>query len=314
LPPRLSAIVPLVEFNDYGRRCVRSLLEVPGVEVVLVPDAEPDGLDPRVVCVPSGDAHPGIKRQLGLDASSGSYVGLIDDDAYPGTGWPEAAIAELERDRELGAIAGPALTPDDEPRLGKLSGRIFASMLVMGPHKWRNAQVPARDVDDAPSVNLVMPREVATTIGLDTPSYPGEDTVMCARILDHGWRIRYIPDSVVLHSRRPLWYPHLRQLYRWSRRRGAFARRGGRNSRRPAYYAPTVLLLGIAGGAFTRGPLRALWRIGLASYVATVVLAGRDRDAGNWWRISGGIAATHVVYGTGFLISMLGVRLPEDRT
>jgi Glycosyl transferase family 2 len=311
--PRLSTIVPCVTLTHYGRRCIDALLALDDVEVILVPDRAPEQLPDRVRCIPSGPANTSVKRQLGLEAARAPYVGLIDDDAVPGPGWPEAAIVELERDRTIGAVAGPAITPSDDPLLATLSGRVYASVLVVGPHRWRNAQLHARDVDDAPSVNLVMRRTDAEAIRFDTPWAYGEDTVVCERILARGQRIRYVPGAVVLHSRRPLWSMHLRQVARWSRRRGAFARAGGVNSRQLSYFAPSAMVLGLAGGAATRGRTRSLWRTGVAAYAVACAAAGFDRRPGLWWRLSAAIAATHLVYGIGFLISLIGVPLPEQR-
>lgn len=311
--PLVSAIVPLIELGDYGRRCIAALLEHDGVEVVLIPDAAPADLDPRVVCVPSGPANTSVKRQLGLEASRGRYIALIDDDALPAGGWPQAAIRVLEQEPDVGAVAGPTLTPDDEPELGQISFRLYASPLVSGPHRWRYAQVAARDVDDAPSVNLVLRREDAQAVRLDTPWAFGEDTVVCERLVRAGRRIRYVPDLVVLHSRRPLWRGHLRQLYRWSRRRGAFARAGGVNSLRPSYFAPTALVVGLAAGPVLPRRMRPLWVAGTAAYAAACVAGGYDRRPGRWWRTSAGIAATHLTYGVGFALSMAGVPLPEER-
>ena len=312
--PRVSVIVPARELNAFGRRCLAALLELgDDTEVIFVPDETPPGLDPRIVCLPSGAANTGAKRQRGLDAARGAFVALIDDDALPGPGWPEAAIAELERDAGVGAVAGPTLTPEGEPELEILGGRVYASPLVSGPHRWRYAQVAARDVDDAPSVNLVLRRDDALAIGMETPFDFGEDTVLCERLIKRGRRIRYVPEAVVLHSRRPLWRPHLRQLYRWSRRRGAFARAGGVNSLRPSYFAPTALVAGVLSGPFLPRPLRPLWLLGTGGYVTACVVAGRDPKPSRWWRISAAIAATHATYGVGFALSMLGRRLPEER-
>ena len=58
---------------------------------------------------------------------------------------------------------------------------------------------------------MIMRRTDAEAIRLDTPWAFGEDTVVCERLLKRGMRIRYIPDLVVLHSRRPLWRGHLRR-------------------------------------------------------------------------------------------------------
>lgn len=119
---RLSAIVPVIALNDYGRRCLEALLAHDGVEVILIPDDVPGDLDPRVRCVPSGPANTSVKRQLGLEAARGEYVALIDDDAFPAAGWPQAAIDVLD-DPTIGAVAGPTLTPPDEPFAGQRAGR-----------------------------------------------------------------------------------------------------------------------------------------------------------------------------------------------
>ena len=108
------------------------------------------------------------------------------------------------------------------------------------------------------------------------------------------------------HSRRPLWRPHLRQLYRWSRHRSAYARSIGGNSLKPAYFAPTALVAYLAAGLVLRGPLFRLWRFGMLVYAAGCVAGGADRSPSRWARISGAIAATHVVYGVGFLVGLLG--------
>jgi hypothetical protein len=312
--PRVSAVVPTRELNDYGRRCLAALLALgPEIEVIFVPDVRPEGLDPRVVCLPSGPVPVGSKRQLGLEAARGAYVALIDDDALPVGDWPWAAVAELERDPGVAAVAGPSLDPPGEPELERLGGRVYASLLVAGPHRWRYAQVPPRDIDDAPTVNLILRREDALAVRLDSPYYPGDDTIVCDRLIRRGRRLRYVPDAPVLHSRRPLWRGHLRQIWRFGRHRGAFARTLGGNSRRPAYFAPTALVAGLAAGPLLPRPLRRLWRLGSGAYLTAAIVSGYDRSPGRWWRISVGIVATHVAYGVGFALSMLGLRLREDR-
>ena len=214
-------------------------------------------------------------------------------------------------DPTIGAIAGPTLTPPDDSELEQLGGRVYASWLVSGPARWRYSLVDRRDVDDAPSVNFVLRREDALAVGLASPDRWGEDTLVCLGILRRGKRIVYEPSSIVYHSRRALWRPHLRQLYRWSRHRSVYARTIGGNSLRPAYFAPSALVLFLVSGPFARGPFRAAWRIGAAGYLAAVLGAGFDRRPGNWLRLSGGILATHVVYGTGFILGILGLRPPR---
>ncbi len=309
-PPLVSVIVVAPELNDYGRRCLAALLALPDeVELLFVPDEPTVEVDPRVVVIPSGSAvTTGHKRQLALDRARGEYVALIDDDAYPHPSWLAMALGAIEADPAIAAAAGPTLTPSDDSELERLGGRIYASPLVSGPHRARYRIGAAGDVDDAPSVNLVLRREQALAVGLDSPDRWGEDTLTIDGLLRRGHRIRYEPGAIVYHSRRPLWLPHLRQLYRWSRHRSAYARTIRGNSLRPSYFAPSALVVFVLAGPLLRGRGRwwRMWRLGASVYAAACVAAGADRRPSRWARLSGGIAATHLVYGVGFLIGLAG--------
>jgi GT2 family glycosyltransferase len=306
--PLVSVIVVAPELNDYGRRCLAALLALDAdLEVIFVPDEATADLDARVLVVASGgEVTTGYKRQLGLERARGEYVALIDDDAYPDPGWLRSALAVIEADAGIAAVAGPTLTPPDDSELEQLGGRVYSSPLVAGPHRWRYAVTKPADVDDAPSVNLILRRSEAVAVGLDSEDRWGEDTLLINGLLQRGGRIRYEPRAIVFHSRRPLWAPHLRQLYRWSRHRSAYARSIGGNSLRLSYFAPSALVVFLLAGPLTRGRARRLWGLGAATYALACVAAGADRSPSRWWRVSGGIAATHVVYGVGFLVGLAG--------
>ena len=312
--PRVSVVVPAPRLTELGRRCLARVLELdPPVEVVFVPDEAPDeALDPRILCVPSGPALLGRKRQLGLERARGEIVAFIDDDAYPHPDWLRNAVAALDADPGVAATTGPAVTPPDDPERAWLGGRVYASPLVSGPERWRHLPVAARDVPEAHGVNFVIRRRDALAIGLDTPDMPGDDTVLGDRLRARGRRIRYVPGAVLFHSRRELWRPHLFQLWRYARQRARFFRQGG-VSRRAAYAAPSALLLWLGLGWLAPRPLRRLWRASVVAYAAACAVAGADPRPGRWLRTSGAIAATHGVYGLSFLLGLLGVPLQEWR-
>jgi GT2 family glycosyltransferase len=313
--PKVSVIVVAPELNEFGRRCLGGLLRLrEDAELIFVPDNAPnEELDPRIDVVPSGeDLTTGGKRQVGLEHASGELVALIDDDAYPHPSWLRNAVATLDADPSIAAVAGPTLTPPDDSELELLGGRVYASPLVSGPANWRYTLTEAADVDDAPSVNLVIRRTEAVAIGFDSDDKWGEDSLFCEQILRRGGRIRYEPAVIVYHSRRPLWRPHLRQLYRWSRHRSVYARTVGGNSRNPAYFAPSALLLYLVGGLLLRGRLRTLHRLGVAVYLLACLAGGYDRRPSRWLRTSGAIIATHLVYGFGFLRGLAGADPVRD--
>lgn len=311
--PVVTAIVPAAELTALGRRALERLVALGDrVEVLFVPDEPVEGLDARVTVLPSGPVPVGTKRQLALDRARGELVALVDDDAYPHPSWLDAVLAAFAADPGAAAVCGPTLTPPDDPPLEQAGGRVYASPLVAGPARWRYEPRAARDVDDAPSANLVIRREDALAVGMESPFHPGEDTVVCDRLVRRGRRIRYVPDAIVYHSRRPLWRPHARQVWRFGRRRGSFARRLGGNSRRLPYAAPSALVLGLGLGWLLPGRGRRLWRAGSLAYVAACVVAARDRDPRRWARVAAGIPVTHAAYGVGFLLGVAGVKLPEE--
>lgn len=312
--PRVSVIVPARELTEDGRRCLSSLLELSEVEVIFVPDRCPPDLDPRVICLPSGEVPVGAKRQLALERASGDVVALIDDDAYPHPSWTAQLLSGFAEDPAIGAVCGPNLTPDDVEPLEQLSGLVYASPLVGGPHRWRFVPMPARDVEDAPSVNLAIRRELALAVRLDSPHYPGDDTIVCDRLIRSGRRIRYLPGAIVFHRRRPLWRGHLTQIWRFGRHRGSFARVYRGNSLRPSYFAPSALALGLLAGWIVPGRPRRLWRLLSGTYVLACVLAGTNRRPARWWRLSSAIATTHAIYGIGFLLGITGVPLPKEHS
>ncbi|HET7567391.1 MAG TPA: glycosyltransferase [Gaiellaceae bacterium] len=308
---RVSVVVPARSLTDAGRRCLGALLALPErPEVIFVPDAPEPGLPSRVVSIPSGPLPPGRKRQLGLERASGELVGFLDDDAFPAPGWLAAAAAELEADAQLAAVCGPILSPPGDDGLG---GRVLASPLVSGPVRWRYTPLPARDVDDAPGGNVVVRRADGLAAGIASDFFPGDDTEASARLTALGKRIRYVPDAVVYHDWKPLWRPYLRGVWRYSRHRGSFARRGDPSSRRLSYAAPSAVLLGLAAGPFLPARARPLWQAGALGYAAACAAAGISISRRRPWVGAAAVAATHAVYGTGFLAGLAGVRLPEER-
>lgn len=309
----LTAIVAARSLTDLGRRSLEHLLALgPGVEVIFVPDYATAAPDPRVVVLASGPVPVGDKRELALGHAQGAFIGLLDDDAYPHPSWLTVVLDAFASDPGIAAVCGPTLPPPDATPLERDGDRVYTSPLVAGPHLWRYEPRPARDVDDAPMSNLVLRREVALDVGLASEFHPGEDTVVCDRLVRAGHRIRYVPAAIVFHSRRPLWIPHLRQLWRFARRRGSFARRFGGNSRRLSYAAPTTLLLALSCGWLLPDPGRKAWVAGLVLYGGACAAFGRSRQLGSWLRVSAGIPASHATYGLGYLLGLAGLRLPEE--
>ena len=270
--------------------------------------------------IPTGKVRPAEKRNCGIRAARGEIVAFIDDDAYPDAHWLEYAVRYFS-EPGIGAVGGPGITPSGDGWLARLSGRVYDNILVSGNFRYRyRAGGVRKDVDDYPSCNLLVRKDVLTRIGgYRTDFWPGEDTLLCKDIIDGGKRIVYDPWVVVYHHRRPLFLPHLRQLGRYAFHRGYFCKRFPSNSLRLSYFIPTLFDLYLV--CLALGWIAGIWSpfgglIGwvafapLGLYLAAVVLTTVSLRPHVWLLTGLGVMATHVWYGIRFVQGLLARHAP----
>jgi GT2 family glycosyltransferase len=326
-PGLFSIIVPVKAYNDYCRESLAACRRLyPEQELFFSPDEPTDVPIEGVRVLPSGPLGPGAKRDLCAAQATGEFLAFLDDDAYPEPGWLEAA-AEVFADPAVGAVAGPAVTPADDPLSHWASGLVYESYLVGGPYAFRYRPLPARDCDDYPTCNLLVRRSVFDAIGgFDTRYWPGEDTVACLKIVhEQGKRLAYDPRVLVWHHRRPMFAGHLRQLNRYARHRGFFMKRFPKTSLRPSYFAPTALLAWVALGwlpGLQWAAWLGLWAASLGLYTLAVALESfrmmkKAPKAYQGWRLlgllMGGMIVTHLSYGWNLVVGLASSRMHEEQ-
>ena len=325
-PPSVTAVVACPGASAMLRQCVDALagqrVTCPSLEAIVLPDAPTGEAWPDWVReIPTGRVLPSEKRNAGIRAARGEVVAFLDDDARPLPGWLEHALPHFS-DPSVGAVGGPAVTPPEDPFAAKMSGRVYESPLVSGGARRRYIPTAVQDEDDLPSCNLLVRASLLREIGgFKSENWPGEDTVLCLEIVHRrGKRMVYDPAAVAAHHRRPLFGPHLRQVSRYARHRGYFAKRFPETSRRVAYFVPSLLLVGTAGTlacALLAPASRALGAFAafgagvLAFYALAVLAASFSRNLRTWAWTAGGIAATHYAYGWNFLRGLLARSMPD---
>lgn len=308
---KYSVIIPFKEDNRYLDECVGQFTRVPGdeYEIILLPDDMSSHKGIKIRVIPTGPVGPAEKRDIGAEHACGDVLAFIDDDAYPHPEWLKNAGKYFNS--EVVAVGGPGVTPDSDSLSQKVSGYIFESLIGGGGMTYRYKPGSFQEVDDYPSCNLLIKRDIFKQLGgFDTNFWPGEDTKLC---LDLTKKLKkkmvYAPDVVVYHHRRMLFNPHLQQVWRYATHRGHFARILPDTSLRAHYFLPSILFVGILVG-WLPSVMSHIWFIlyvfGLFLYGAAVILTAfvgsvELRSFSAFPLIIAGIIMTHFCYGIGFL-------------
>lgn len=316
-----SIIIPVRTITPYLRETVRHLKRqtVGNFEILVITDKKEE-LD-GVKIFPSLELGPAFKRNLGAEKAKGEILAFLDDDSYPKDNWLENALKIFSESAKITGVCGPTLTPSMDNVFQKASGWVLASWLgAGGAGVYRNRVMGRREVDDFPSVNLLIRKKDFEKIGgFDINHWPGEDTKLCLDLAGLEKKIIYDPAVVVYHHRRPVFLAHLKQISRYALRRGFFAKKFPQTSFRIGYFLPSIFLAGLFLGPI----LAALSPFFLIIYLSSVVIYlvlllfsgievfSRERNLFLALLVMLAILLTHLVYGflfpIGFLKKDLGV-------
>jgi cellulose synthase/poly-beta-1,6-N-acetylglucosamine synthase-like glycosyltransferase len=307
-----SIIIPVKELNDYVRETVPYILQLDFAdwELFIVTNENQNTEWPsesRIKMLSSGRVGPAEKRDIAASVANGKYLVFLDDDSYPDSNLLSLAFEKFTQ----GAVAlgGPAVTPPTDSFKQKVSGAVFSSKITGGsPERYRPVG-EQREVDDWPSVNLMMSREVFLKIGgFNSPYWPGEDTFLCLKLLRAGHRVTYVPNLIVWHHRREGLLRHMKQVGAYGLHRGYFARHLPETSRRVQYLFPSLVFLMFLSAPIALllpGIVQLFVLLGMSVYLMGVV-AGVG-DIMRWEKKSVAVAAfpyvvaTHMSYGYWFL-------------
>lgn len=240
--PEVSIIIPTVQINDYIRESIPHILSMDysDYEVIIFPDIKTGETFKKTRIIPTGKVGPAQKRDLSIRYARGRILAFLDDDAYPESDWLSRAVRHFTDDTVY-AVGGPALTPWDDSFWQRVSGAVFVTSIGGGnPERyWPLGKV--RKVDDWPSVNLLVRKNIFYEIGgFQSEYWPGEDTKLCLDLINKGGRIIYDPDVRVWHHRRSGFLRHLKQIGSYGLHRGYFAKRYPGNSFKLKYFIPSL--------------------------------------------------------------------------
>lgn len=276
----VSVIIPSRTITPELREAIPRLLAIKpsAKEILIVVDKQSSEDFPLPIRVIEQAGGPALKRDVAAQQARGKILAFLDDDAYPSREWLRHAIRHFA-DPRIAAVGGPAITPSHDALWAQVSGSFFTSWLGSGPAQMRYLpHGEACEIDDWPSVNLLVRKDIFNDIGgFNSKYWPGEDTKLCLEIAKHGKKIVYEPKAVCYHHRSTTLRNHLRQVARYGLHRGHFARMFPDTSWRISYFLPTIALLialFAAALAIKMPSLRFIIGILLVAAIATAIVSG----------------------------------------
>ncbi|WP_131195239.1 glycosyltransferase [Lichenihabitans psoromatis] len=185
-------------------------LDYPDFEVIVVNGPSTDGTDDllaamrdRVTIGRCTVQNLSVSRNIGLSLCRGDAVAFLDDDAVPRPDWL-TRLAPHYADARLGGVGG--FTLDNSGRVFQARGivcdrygdahRLPDGMTVpgLGPDTWFFPSLLGTNS----SFRLAALRDID---GFDENyAYFLDETDVCARLHDRGYRIVYEPDAIVFHQ------------------------------------------------------------------------------------------------------------------
>lgn len=327
--PKVSIVIPVGNvyrqdkkgyqtIQDNLKGCIENCLKLDydNYEILILPDHESRLKYPKTKVYPTSAVPPSKKRDIAMEIAKGEILAFIDDDAFPRKDWLKKAV-KFFKDKDVGAVCGPQLTPPSDNILQKASGYVLSSFLGGGNLSFRYTPKKQREIDDATTCNFLVRKSLMKKIGgFETRYWPGEDTKFCLDLTKKfNKKIIYSPDVVVYHHRRPLFKKHLTQIWNYGVHRGFFVRKFPETSFRLGYFLPSLFVIGLFFGwtsIFIDRRLLYLYLLSVCSYSILSFLTGlKTKNLRIAMLVFLGIIATHVWYGIGFLKGLFSSELEK---
>lgn len=207
-PPRVSALIVSYNRAEDLRLCIQALLDTgyPNLEIVVVDNASKDASAEvaesfaEVKTIRSAD-NLGFAEgcNVGLRASTGDYIALINNDAVVAKDWFQSLVDFLEVHPKAAAAAGKVYDWNDGNPLGSHDNNYHA-WVALNPntgfvHVEKNAPDQIREVPTLPGACVLIRRAAITQLGdpflepLFFTYY--EETDFFVRARRQGWQLFY---------------------------------------------------------------------------------------------------------------------------
>lgn len=212
--PLVSIVIPVHNKFNLTLQCLRAIQlnwDVTPFEVIVINDASSDWTKTalaniRGIRVVDLQENVGYLRatNIGISASRGKYVALLNNDTIPLSGWLDRLVAELESDSKIGIAGSKLLYPNMQVQ--ELGSQIFSDGSGWNLGKYSDHFSPEhsfnREVDYVSAAAILVRADLlAETNGFDELYIPAyyEDADLAMQARKHGFKVVAVHDSFVIH-------------------------------------------------------------------------------------------------------------------
>ena len=320
--PGVSVVMPVLNEERHLETAIRRVLdqEYPGeLEVIVAvgPSADrtreiADALaaaDSRIHVVDNPAARTPSALNLGIGASKHKIIVRVDGHGELTDGYIRRAVELLD---ETGAAnVGGVMDAQGTTPFEEAVAVAYTTRLGLGGSAFHLAESPAAEAETV-FLGVFRKEALIAVGGFDESMYRAQDWELNYRLRTNGHKIWFSPELRVTYRPRSTLRALAKQMYETGTWRRELVRRHPETAN-ARYLAPPLAVLGVLGGSVS-GLLGVvldsrLLRIGFvapAGYLSVIVggslLASRPMSAAARLRLPLVLVATHLAWGTGFLI------------
>jgi len=215
-----ASLVSIVIVNYNGeiflKKCLTSVLKTnyPNIEVIVVDNGSTDGSSQLLRSLASESRIKVIMSKtnlgfaegnnIGIQLATGDYIVFLNSDTIVEPNWITELINVLESDFTIGAAQSKLLLMDSPSRLDSAGNfsNFYGDTFARGLSEKDEGQYLCEEIFTCKGASMIIRNKILEKIGAFDSDYFTyyEDTDLCWRIRLAGYKIMFVPASIVYHK------------------------------------------------------------------------------------------------------------------